>query len=200
MRMIYLRPEDYVCRRWSGGVTAQIAIGPEGASYERRDFLWRVSSAVVELEESDFTDLPDYRRWISTVSGTMRLADENGECVTLAPYQIHGFDGGVPTHSWGKCTDFNLMLRKGRARGTIHTLRVAAGEAAALTLSMPAHTAFPCRTMVLFCGEGAAAVTAEASVLRLQKGEAAMVKDALSGTVYIRAIEDTVFLAAEIWS
>ena len=48
--------------RWSGGTTTQLAISPANALYADREFLWRVSSAVVELPESDFTPLPDYDR------------------------------------------------------------------------------------------------------------------------------------------
>ena len=51
-------PEDYVCSVWSDGTTTQLLIAPEGAHYAARDFLWRVSSATVELDESDFTPLP----------------------------------------------------------------------------------------------------------------------------------------------
>lgn len=59
---------------WSGGRTTEIYIAPEGALYAERNFLFRISTAEVELEESDFTSLPDYNRLIASVSGTMRLA------------------------------------------------------------------------------------------------------------------------------
>jgi len=45
-----LTKEDYVTTTWSGGTTTQLAIAPEGAVYADRDFLWRLSSAGVELE------------------------------------------------------------------------------------------------------------------------------------------------------
>lgn len=44
-----LTKEDYVTTTWSGGTTTQLAIAPEGAVYADRDFLWRLSSAGVEL-------------------------------------------------------------------------------------------------------------------------------------------------------
>ena len=47
-------------RRRSGGTTTQIAIFPSDTPYSTRDFLWRVSSAVVTDEKSIFTPLPDY--------------------------------------------------------------------------------------------------------------------------------------------
>ena len=45
-----LTREDYATTNWSGGTTTQLSIAPEGAVYADRDFLWRRSSATVELE------------------------------------------------------------------------------------------------------------------------------------------------------
>lgn len=143
---------DHTVSRWSGGTTTQLAIFPEGADYARRDFLWRLSSATVELEESDFTPLPDYDRVISVLSGRMTLTHEDGEPLPLEPYGFHRFDGGVRTHSRGRVTDFNLMLRKGRCAGSLGGLLLEPG--AALTLMLPPpeggreHRAF-------YCAEGA---------------------------------------------
>ena len=113
-----LTPADYVTSVWSGGATTQLAIAPEGASYADRAFLWRISSATVELEESDFTALPDYHRLIATLRGDMVLTHKVGAPVTLHPYPVHGFEGAEATHSRGRCPDFNLRLRRGdRLRG-----------------------------------------------------------------------------------
>jgi len=54
---------EYVTTRWGGGATTQIAIAPAASQYADRDFLWRISSATVELETSDFTPLPDFERF-----------------------------------------------------------------------------------------------------------------------------------------
>ena len=88
-----------------------------------RDFLWRLSSATVEDAESDFTALPDYERLISTLEGTIELNHNGGEKLTLNPYEVHRFDGGDDTHSWGRCRDFNLMLRKGKCEGRMRGKR-----------------------------------------------------------------------------
>ena len=53
MRFTHLTSKDYVVSNWSGGKTIQIAIAPEGAVYADRDFLWRVSSATADLDESN---------------------------------------------------------------------------------------------------------------------------------------------------
>ena len=44
-----LTREDFVSTSWSGGTTTQLAIAPEGAVYAERDFLWRLSSAYLQM-------------------------------------------------------------------------------------------------------------------------------------------------------
>lgn len=108
---------DYVTASWSGGTTTQLAISPEGAAYADRDFLWRLSSATVELDRSDFTPLPDYDRLLAVLEGEIRLKIDAQEPFPLAPGRVVAFDGGVPVESRGRCVDFNLMVRKGKGRG-----------------------------------------------------------------------------------
>ena len=169
MTITHLTPADYVTTEWSGGSTTQLAIAPRRAVYADRDFLWRLSSATVELDESDFTPLPDYDRVISTLRGDMTLAHNGGEKLTLHPYEIHEFSGADNTHSWGRCTDFNLMLRRGQCRGSVsahflqgtETLALHAGESA-----------------LLFCGEGCVTLRADGRTLLLGARESALIEDA----------------------
>ncbi len=119
-----LTDTSYVVSAWSGGTTTQLAIYPENAVYADRDFLWRVSSALVELEESDFTPLPDYDRLIATLEGEIVLSHNGGAPLRLRPLEVHAFSGADATHSWGRCKDFNLMLRRGHASGAMEPLRL----------------------------------------------------------------------------
>lgn len=119
MKWKLLTKDDYVTTNWSGGTTTQLAIAPEGAVYADRDFLWRLSSATVELEHSDFTPLPDYDRLLSVLEGEIKLKIDAAEPVSMAPGRVVAFDGGVPVESWGRCVDFNLMVRKGKGRGFV---------------------------------------------------------------------------------
>lgn len=105
--------------RWSGGTTTQLAISPAQAVYAERDFLWRVSSAVVELPESDFTPLPDYDRILMILNGELMLSHDGGEEYTLQAFEQTSFDGASHTFSRGQVTDFNLMMRKGRCTGRV---------------------------------------------------------------------------------
>jgi len=193
MTLLHITPQDHVVSRWSGGTTAQIAIAPRDAQYGGRDFLWRVSSARVELAESDFTALPDYWRWITPLSGTMTLSHDGGEPVTLAPYQVHAFDGGAATRSRGQCTDFNLMLRKGRGHGALRSLRLAAGDREELASPGPGSWT----ALLLFCGQGQVTVTGEGRTAILSAGEAVLSEG--PGSLRLTAEKETVLLAAEMW-
>ena len=166
--MRHLTAGDFQVLPWSGGRTVQIVISPEGADYAARDFLWRVSSATVELDESDFTALPDYDRWIMPLSGPMRLSHNDGPEVALAPHEAHFFDGADKTHSWGRCTDFNLMLRKGRCGGRL----LALPEDAESPLSEEG-------VKVLYCVRG----TVDVNGLSLKEYEAALLEEGEAGTV-----------------
>ena len=145
MEWTLLRREDYVTTSWSGGTTTQIALFPPESSYAGRDFLWRVSSAVVEDGESAFTPLPDYDRHLMLLEGSLLLRHDGGEPLPLDPYQPHAFDGGAETVSVGRCRDFNLMLRKGKCRGELRPLRFPEAGEASIPLPAPAdglaHTA-----------------------------------------------------------
>ncbi len=158
-----LRPADYIVSAWSGGTTTQIAIAPEGARYAERDFLWRVSSATVELEESDFTPLPDYLRQIATLEGEITLRHNGGAPLLLRPYEVHAFDGADDTHSVGRCRDFNLMLRRDAAEGEMEALLL---DGRYVVAPDPGT-----ETLLLFCAEGGCTVTDPGGRETLQAGE-----------------------------
>ncbi len=145
MKYTHLTEKDYAVSHWSGGKTTQLAIFPEGAVYADRDFTWRISSATAEIDESDYTALPDYNRLIAVFDKAIRLQHDGGEIITLQPYDVHRFDGAAATHSWGRCVDFNLMLRKGRAEGEMRALTIdGTGEIETANAD----------TVLIYCAEG----------------------------------------------
>ena len=146
MTLTRLTTEDYITTRWSGGATTELLIRPRGTAYAQRAFLCRISSATVELDESTFTPLPDYDRLIATLEGEIDLIHDGGDSIHLRPYEVHAFDGGSATRSYGRCRDFNLMLRKGRAKGSLLPLTVSG--VFALSLSPDTQTA------LLYCVSG----------------------------------------------
>lgn len=107
-----IRKEQLKVDKWSGGTTTQLAIYPEESEYSKRNFKWRISSAKVELEESNFTSLPGIDRIIMIIKGELKLEHEGHYKKTLMPFQQDTFKGDWNTKSYGKVTDFNLMTSK----------------------------------------------------------------------------------------
>ena len=191
--MRHLRPADYTVSNWSGGRTVQLSIGPAGERYADRKFLWRISSATVELETSEFTSLPDYERLIAPIRGEMILSHNGGEEILLRPFDVHRFDGADLTISKGKCTDFNLMLRKGKVTGEMRAIRLGSGGQQRITPEMPGDT------VLLYLAEGTArvqavggAVNGELPELTLMAGESVVLglEDYVSGEVIPENAQD----------
>lgn len=112
------KDEDFRTSEWSGGTTTEMLIYPEGSVYKDKDFSWRISSATVELDESDFTPLLGVNRFITTLNGKLKLTHDYKEYIELESFEIYEFSGGIDTHSYGRVKDFNLMIAN-RGRGVL---------------------------------------------------------------------------------
>lgn len=198
MPMKRLISSDYVVSRWSGGTTTQLCIAPEGAVYGERNFLWRVSSATVELAASEFTPLPDYCRWITTLNGCITLTHNDGAPVRLLPYDIHEFDGGARTTCLGRCTDFNLMLRKEMCRGSLRHLRISAGDKADIGFTLKPNPLLPHSALLIHCSTGSGTLTSGSASISLSTGESVLAEAKDAASLTLVADEPGDFLVAEI--
>lgn len=126
------KPKDYKTSLWSGGTTTELYIYPEDAVYKEGNFQCRISSATVEVDQSDFTSLPGVKRYLSIFSGSLEMIHGEADKVSLEPYEVDCFDGGIPTVSYGKVVDFNLMLKNG-ADGKMEAAKLAVGETCTIT-------------------------------------------------------------------
>lgn len=112
---------------WASGESTEIYLYPEYGDYGTRDFTWRVSTATVTEETSNFTALTGIKRWIMPLDAQMKLKHSNNLRsifeITLKPFQPHGFRGDWDTTCLGKATDFNLMFKDG-AHGLIKHLKL----------------------------------------------------------------------------
>ncbi|MDY0235271.1 MAG: HutD family protein [Gudongella sp.] len=118
-----LSEKDFKTSKWSGGETTQMYIYPEWSSYKDMDFKFRISSATIQLEESDFTKLEGVYRYITTLENNLRLTHDFKVYTELEPFQIYEFEGDIKTHSYGKVVDFNLMLENG-VNGSLESLYI----------------------------------------------------------------------------
>lgn len=111
MQVFHQTEKDYKTSAWSGGTTTQLFIWPPQGNYNKRDFLFRISSATVETETSTFTELPGIGRYITPLEGGFTLQHKGHYSITLQPLQIDSFSGDWQTTCIGKARDFNLMLK-----------------------------------------------------------------------------------------
>jgi hypothetical protein len=109
MRYTVKRRQDLKEDIWSGGRTAELFIYPPEAELGLRNFAVRISSATVEEDESTFSDFSGFVRHIMPLEGRMKLVHGDAESVDLGTYESYIFDGGIPTKSFGRCIDFNLI-------------------------------------------------------------------------------------------
>ena len=107
------KKEDFLSSTWSGGKTIQLDIFPRGSKYKERGFIWRLSTATCDLEESNFTSLPDYERVLMVLKGEAALVYEGERVARLRELEQDRFDGAYKTSCFGKITDYNLMVQKG---------------------------------------------------------------------------------------
>lgn len=105
-----LRANDFQVSDWSGGKTKQLYLSPPTGHYGKRDFDYRLSTATVEVAESEFSDLSGFHRILMSLDHPLCLlnASQQEEKV-LEPFTPYLFEGSDSITSRGTCTDFNLI-------------------------------------------------------------------------------------------
>lgn len=121
MRPIHIDTLPAVAWKNGGGVTRNIAVSPEGAGFD--DFIWRVSIADVK-QSGKFSVFPNVDRTIVLLEGDgmMLHSEDGGEFALTTPFEPHAFSGEsrIDACLLGSATrDFNVMVRRGRAKGTV---------------------------------------------------------------------------------
>ena len=105
-----LKSNDFQVSDWSGGKTKQLYLSPTTGHYGKRDFDYRLSTATVELAESQFSDLSGFHRILMSLDHTLHLHNASRQEETvLAPFTPYVFEGSDSITSRGTCTDFNLI-------------------------------------------------------------------------------------------
>ena len=105
-----LRANDFQVSDWSGGKTKQLYLSPPTGHYGKRDFDYRLSTATVEVAESEFSDLSGFHRILMSLDHTLHLHNASRQEETvLDPFTPYFFEGSDSITSRGTCTDFNLI-------------------------------------------------------------------------------------------
>lgn len=167
-----IKKENLSTSKWSGGTTTQLYIYPEDELYENRNFTFRISSAKVDLEESTFTKLPNIKRRIMILDGRLKLIHENHHSVTLEKFQQDTFYGHWNTKSYGKVTDFNLMLNE-NADGIIEYINLENEK----TINVYKDDKYNNTTEVFYCVKGKINISINNEREELKAGDVAIIKN-----------------------
>lgn len=138
-RLTIFTKKDQKVATWSGGTTTQLFIFPVEAEYQKRNFLFRISTATVEIETSEFTSLPGFQRKLMILNGELIIEHKDRYSKHLKKFEQDEFDGGWTTSAKGKVTDFNLMMASG-AHGSLEHMHGAVGQEFYLDLSTDGST------------------------------------------------------------
>jgi environmental stress-induced protein Ves len=102
--------KSYKTNNWSGGKTTEMFIYPTNSNYADRNFDFRISSATVEVEESEFTDLMGFHRLLTIIDGQLELYVNNETPFVLEKDVSFWFSGSDKVKSRGIVRDFNVIF------------------------------------------------------------------------------------------
>jgi environmental stress-induced protein Ves len=122
---------------------------------------------VVELEESNFTKLPGFDRHLMVLDGALKVVHHEHHTAMLKQYEQDSFKGSWDTVSYGRATDFNLMLKEG-VKGRLEYHHFAVGQSINVKLEnvFEKQDFFAC-----FCYEGQISIEAKGKFDTLEEGE-----------------------------
>lgn len=134
---------DYARTAWKngGGVTHEVAIAPEGGTWD--DFAWRISCAEVSAS-GPFSAFPGVDRVILLVRGGEMVLTVDGVPHRLAAFEPLSFAGECVTSCeiTTPTVDLNVMTRRGRARAEVavvvatERIEVAPGPGALIVVAL----------------------------------------------------------------
>jgi environmental stress-induced protein Ves len=166
MQIKVTKKEQLQTNTWQGGTTTQLAIYPESAVYKNLDFIFRISTATIDVEQSAFTALPNVTREIMVLAGELVIAHKGHHTKQLTKFDTDSFMGDWETTSMGKATDFNIMTR-GNAKATIKGFSLQEKESKELTLDGD--------VMAIYVYSGKVCVEQSPLKTTLQQGDVALI-------------------------
>lgn len=177
-----IRKNEFQTSRWSGGTTTELLIYPEKAKYSERNFKWRLSSAKVEVSESDFTHLPGISRIIMIIDGKLTLEHKGHHKAVLESFEQDSFMGDWETKSFGKVTDFNLMMNE-ECTGKLQALSVKSEDMVKILLNESSEESSQI-TDTFYVVQGNLQIAEQDKVFEVNEGELLSVTRASSENKY----------------
>jgi uncharacterized protein len=175
---------------WQGGTTTQLYIYPENASYAERNFDFRISTAKVESETSQFTSLPNIHRKLMVLDGSITINHEGHYSKKLDKFAIDTFEGNWKTSAIGTCTDFNLMSTKNNS-GSITAFQIEKNKELLISKNKLS------KWLVLYIYTGEGSIELNKEIVKLQEGSLLLIED-LEKNISIKGIEKTELIVTKI--
>lgn len=192
MKQDLIKADSFQTQRWSGGTTTQLFLYPPDAAYAQRDFLFRLSTATVETEKSDFTPLAGFSRKIMVLSGSIHLQHEGHHARTLQPFEVDAFEGAWKTKAEGKCTDFNLMTRE-PFTGTLSAVHIPQGKRTPYAIQGP--TAYT----LIYLYAGQIDIELPQNRIAVEQGDLLVIQEALPEMIYIDGHNKSTLIISDIF-
>ena len=190
MEYTLIAAENFQPKSWSGGTTTELFIFSPGASYLQRNFQFRLSTATVETDQSDFSVLPNVSRTLMVLSGEMTLHHEGQHSRHLSKFDVDEFRGDWKTSSLGKCTDFNLMT-VGKTSGTLTAIVVKANQHINHTINVKGHWLF------MYVYNGMVRINLHDKVTIANKGDLLVIHKLITG-LDIEGLENSELILSEV--
>jgi environmental stress-induced protein Ves len=182
--------DDLTTTTWQGGTTTQLYIYPENASYAERNFDFRISTAKVESETSQFTSLPNVHRKLMILDGSITINHESHHSKKLAKFGIDTFEGNWKTSAIGTCTDFNLMSTKNK-NGSIEAFQIEKNGNLLIDKSALS------KWLILYVYTGEINIKLKEEKLKLEEGSVLIIEGS-EENVSIKGIKDTELIVTTI--
>lgn len=192
MKIDILKAADFKTTQWAGGSTTELFIYPPEANYASRNFNFRISSATVEIEKSNFTKLPEISRQLMVLSGSIKVSHKNRHAVQLHKNDIDSFDGSWETTAVGTCIDFNLMT-KGNTKGKISSVLKPANK------SMNFQLDSNCEFIFFYAYEGKLQFHLNSEKRSLNQGELLVIRQPIHEVVKIQSSENCEMAVVKIY-
>ena len=193
MNIDIYKAEDFKTTKWSGGSTTELYIHPSAATYAAGNFNFRISSATVEIENSDFTILPGVSRQLMVLNGSIKVTHKNHHEIQLNKREIDCFEGSWQTSAVGTCVDFNLMT-KGNTKGKISSVCVYANKSLNFQLDAT------CEFIIFYLYEGNMQCHFGSEKRNLNQGELLVIRHPINEDVALQSSEDCAMAVVHIYN
>jgi environmental stress-induced protein Ves len=118
---------------WASGTSTELFVYPPDGDFQTRAFDYRISTATVEAEETNFSDFTGLTRILLILNGKLTLIHEGRYSKELDTFDQDRFDGSWITKSKGKVQDFNVMFNENYDASVLH-LALQANKSHEITL------------------------------------------------------------------